>query len=331
MRNELTDVSSVLFLSSYSRRFVAGNARAVYLRRNATPAFYGDVRKGLWEGATVTFVALQLAFHMGFSEAVLIGVDHSFATQGPPNELSFPRATIQITLTLTTLVRAFGGGLPDLPTSEIAYEMAKRAFAEDGRSVIVHDRRRPSGVSRKSTSTPFSVLIDRSQRRPDRGAPTFWRQKPLVSVLTPSFNQGRFLKNFLRTVATQDYPSIEHIVLDGGSTDDSVAILRTWNEKHDIRWLSEPDRGQADAIQRGIAMSSGDIVTWLNSDDFYLHPTVISSAVAAFSRGANVVTAGGWYVSEYGRHTRRIPVRRSRLTHAKLKCVDLGPSARYIR
>ena len=144
----------------------------------------------------------------------------------------------------------------------------------------------------------------------------------MVSVITPSFNQGRFLEETLRTVATQDYPSIEHIILDGGSTDESVAILRSWDEKHTIRWLSEPDRGQAEAIQRGIGMSTGDIVTWLNSDDFYLHSTVISSAVAAFSRGASVVTAGGWYVSENGQRTRKIPVRPSRLSHAKLKCVD---------
>lgn len=145
---------------------------------------------------------------------------------------------------------------------------------------------------------------------------------PLVSIITPSLNQGRFLDATLRSVASQDYPFIEHIVLDGGSTDESLAILETWALSHSVRWHSGPDEGQADAIQRGIEMSNGDIVAWLNSDDVYLSPGIISSVVSEFLRGATVVTGGGWYISEDGHRLKRIPVRPSRLSNAKLRCVD---------
>ena len=73
---------------------------------------------------------------------------------------------------------------------------------------------------------------------------------PLVSVITPSFNQGRFLRDTLESVAMQDYANIEHIVMDGGSTDDSVAILQSWAASHRINWRSGRDAGQADAISR---------------------------------------------------------------------------------
>ena len=99
-------------------------------------------------------------------------------------------------------------------------------------------------------------------------------EKPLVSVITPSFNQARFLAETLRSVGAQDYESVEHIVVDGGSTDGTLEILRAWGG----RWISEPDEGQASAIAKGISMSRGDVIGWLNSDDVYLDGA-ISKAV----------------------------------------------------
>jgi glycosyltransferase involved in cell wall biosynthesis len=101
--------------------------------------------------------------------------------------------------------------------------------------------------------------------------------QPLVSIVTPSFNTAPFLREALVAVAQQDYPATEHIVVDGGSTDGTLEILR---EHSDIRWLSEPDRGQADAINKGFELASGDIVAWLNADDYYL-PGAIAGAVEA--------------------------------------------------
>jgi len=87
-----------------------------------------------------------------------------------------------------------------------------------------------------------------------------------ISIITPSFNQGEFIRDTIESVLAQDYPNVEHIVVDGGSTDNTVEILKSY--KHLI-WTSEPDNGQTDALNKGFAKSTGDIVTWLNSDDWY--------------------------------------------------------------
>ena len=88
---------------------------------------------------------------------------------------------------------------------------------------------------------------------------------PLVSVVMPSFNQARFLRAALDSVLSQNHPRLEVRVMDGGSTDGSVEILRGYGDR--IQFVSERDRGQADAINRGFARVTGSIVAWLNSDD----------------------------------------------------------------
>jgi glycosyltransferase involved in cell wall biosynthesis len=144
----------------------------------------------------------------------------------------------------------------------------------------------------------------------------------LVSIVTPSFNQAPYLEETLRSVAEQDYPHVEHIVLDGGSTDGSVEIIRRWAESHAISWHSGPDSGQADAIQRGVTMARGTIVGWLNSDDIYLDGGVLSDVVKLFEGGAEMVTGGGWYLSESGVQLRHIPVQPKRIDHGRLLCSD---------
>lgn len=109
---------------------------------------------------------------------------------------------------------------------------------------------------------------------------------PLVTVITPSFNQAAFLEETLRSVEAQDYPSIEYIVIDGGSTDASVDILRKHGGRIS-RWISEPDRGQADAVNKGLRMAQGEIVGWLNSDDLYLSGAV-SAAMSTLQSNPQV-------------------------------------------
>jgi glycosyltransferase involved in cell wall biosynthesis len=103
-----------------------------------------------------------------------------------------------------------------------------------------------------------------------------------VSVLTPSFNQGRFIGDCIDSVSRQTYPDIEHVVCDGGSTDETLSVLE--QAPPSVRWTSEPDEGQASAVNKALARSSGDVIGWLNSDDAYFDPRAVEAAVDVFMR-----------------------------------------------
>lgn len=110
---------------------------------------------------------------------------------------------------------------------------------------------------------------------------------PLVSVLTPSFGQARWLGDNLASVERQTYARLEHIVMDGGSTDGSAELLEL-HGRPGLTWRSEPDRGQSHALNKAFALSRGEIVGWLNSDDAYFGPTVVEEAVRLFDADPDV-------------------------------------------
>jgi len=120
---------------------------------------------------------------------------------------------------------------------------------------------------------------------------------PKISIVTPSFNQAPFLEAAIDSVLSQKYPNLEYIVVDGGSTDGSVEIIRRY-EKHLHYWCSEPDRGQYDAINKGFARSTGEIMAWINSDDMYF-PFAFRTVASIFSTLPEVewlttLTPGFW-------------------------------------
>ena len=109
---------------------------------------------------------------------------------------------------------------------------------------------------------------------------------PKISIVTPSYNQVRFLEWTLRSVILQRYPNLEYIVMDGASTDGSVAVLEKY-DAHLSQWISEPDQGQASAVARGLSDSSGDIMAYLNSDDM-LAPGALRFVAEFFNRNPKV-------------------------------------------
>ncbi|MBE2184774.1 MAG: glycosyltransferase, partial [Anaerolineae bacterium] len=91
---------------------------------------------------------------------------------------------------------------------------------------------------------------------------------PSISIVVPSFNQAQFLDENLASIFSQDYPRLEVIVIDGGSTDHSLEIIKQWAPRL-AYWQSQPDNGQSDAINQGMKRCTSDLIAWLNSDDFY--------------------------------------------------------------
>lgn len=138
---------------------------------------------------------------------------------------------------------------------------------------------------------------------------------PLVSIITPSYNQAQYLEATIRSVLDQEYPNLEYIVVDGGSTDGSLEIIKKY-EKHLVWWTSERDRGQADGINKGLVKARGEFVAWLNSDDLYYPGTILEAvnvlqqnpdvnlafgnvaAIDAEDRLTNLMVYGDWHVED---------------------------------
>jgi glycosyltransferase involved in cell wall biosynthesis len=153
----------------------------------------------------------------------------------------------------------------------------------------------------------------------------------LVSIVTPSFNQARYLENTIRSVLDQDYFQIEYILMDGGSTDGSVDIIRRYADRLAF-WASETDGGQTDAINKGFARAKGDILAWINSDDTYA-PGAISEAVA-FMRShpeVGLVYGDANFINEKGDVIGRFPAARTDYRRLRQGYVHIPQQSAFFR
>jgi hypothetical protein len=152
----------------------------------------------------------------------------------------------------------------------------------------------------------------------------------LVSIITPSFNQSSFLERTIQSVLGQDYPAVEYLVADGGSTDGSQEIIKKYADRL-AWWVSEKDHGQAEAINKAFAHSHGEFVAWLNSDDYYL-PGAVSAAVKMFEKApqAGMIYGDMLAVDEYDRTINTLKYRQ--LTLMDLLCFQIiGQPAVFMR
>jgi glycosyltransferase involved in cell wall biosynthesis len=142
-------------------------------------------------------------------------------------------------------------------------------------------------------------------------------QQPLVTIVTPSFNQAQYLEETINSVLGQNYPNIEYIIIDGGSADGSVEVIKKYADRL-AYWISEPDKGQTEAINKGFAQANGQILAWLNSDDTY-HPEGVAKAVAFLAEHPEVGLVYGDtdFIDESGKVMGRFPARQT--NHARIR------------
>ena len=138
------------------------------------------------------------------------------------------------------------------------------------------------------TEGKFRVGIKKTWGRTGGRSRKMKDDKPLVSIITPSYNQEEFIEDTILSVKNQDYPNIEHIIVDGGSTDNTLEILRKYEREYNLMWISEPDKGQSDGVNKGLKMAKGEIIGWLNSDDLYFDKQVVSCVVREFTESGDV-------------------------------------------
>jgi len=155
--------------------------------------------------------------------------------------------------------------------------------------------------------------------------------QPLVSIITPSYNQATFLEETIQSVLNQDYAPIEYIIIDGGSTDDSLEIIKRYSDQL-AWWVSEPDQGQTDAINKGFAQANGQILAWLNSDDTYL-PQAVSEAVAYLQAHpeAGMVYGDANLIDETGALLGKFPARQTNYRRLRRGYVHIPQQAAFFR
>lgn len=123
---------------------------------------------------------------------------------------------------------------------------------------------------------------------------------PLVTIITPSFNQGQFIEDCITSIKNQSYANIEHIIVDACSTDNTGEILEKYRGSYNVKIIIEPDNGPAEALNKGFNIAKGDILCWLNSDDYYIDQQVIATVVSYFEEFENldIVTGCGYQVDK---------------------------------
>jgi glycosyltransferase involved in cell wall biosynthesis len=153
----------------------------------------------------------------------------------------------------------------------------------------------------------------------------------LVSVITPSFNQARYLETTIRSVLDQDYDQVEYIIVDGGSNDGSVDIIQRYASRL-AWWVSEPDQGQTDALNKGFARAKGDLLAWINSDDTF-EPGAIKEAVAYMKAHpeAGMVYGDANYIDETGRVIGRFPAAQTDYARLRRGYVHIPQQSSFFR
>ena len=299
---QIRKITSPKFLGLKGLPYIQNHQDTIFLQSIRTPSFSKDPREGLWEGHTVTYVAMQLAYFMGFSDVILIGVDHHFKIQGPANKEVISEGDDPNHFHPQYFGKGVRWQLPDLAKSELAYSLAKQAFESDGRRILdatvdSHLTIFPKAEYRQ-IFLPISLttnndelflntaLIDTEfeERIRDKNenlntivrpnfvpsVPAEPSQEYLVSAIVSTYNSERFLRGCLDDLEQQTIADkLEIIVVNSGSQENEEAIVHEYQQKfNNIVYIKTEQReGIYTAWNRAVSVTRGTFLTNANTDD----------------------------------------------------------------
>ncbi|MEM1239927.1 MAG: glycosyltransferase [Cyanobacteria bacterium P01_H01_bin.26] len=246
-----------------------------------------------WEELKQEFQNLPVV-HMGFvstlalqalyENAVALAFFSLYEGFGMPLLEAFNSGTPVICSNTTSLPEVGGDAVLSCNPTDVdaISQLMEQVFSDENLRLSLIDKGRNRlnhyawSSSANDLESAFKRVINGSKSVQKLTTDAVVNTPPIVSIVTPSFNQGRFIKRTIESVLTQSYPNIEYIVVDGGSTDETIEILKSYGDR--LTWLSESDNGQTDAINKGFTFTKGTIRAYLNSDDVLL-PDAISKVV----------------------------------------------------
>ncbi|GAB4375952.1 MAG: hypothetical protein Kow00121_22310 [Elainellaceae cyanobacterium] len=301
---EIDSLNSIKFITNRHPELFKNRSKTFFMQSTTEVRFNENLNDLRWhEGWTVTYCAMQVAFHLGFHEVILVGVDHYFKDSGEANKA--------VTATSADInhfhPEYFGKGIvwqyPDLEHSEESYEVAKTVYARNGRHIL------DATIGGHLQIYPKVSFDDVTIRRQERQHASSLKSDLKVSIITPSYNQVDYVKRHLESVESQTSQPFEHLIYDPGSTDGTLDIIKAYCQKNSFAQLiNEQDDGQVDAINKGFRQAKGDILAWLNSDDYYFSNDVLREVLSIFETNSDVdvVYGRGVWVDEEGRNLRDV-------------------------
>jgi len=263
---DILEIKAPRFLSARALEYVESQDAAIFLSSLDAPLFSRDPGKGIWEGYTVTYVALQLAYYMGFNEVYLIGVDHHFHSPGKPNEEVVASGEDVNHFDPAYFGEGVRWHLPDLTNSEYAYSLARDVFLSEGR--CVYDATVDGKLDIFQKIDYRRVFFD--GKSPSEGKRTS-RTPPLVSILPGGNTLNVSLDDVLETFSHQTYPNVELLLPEKATREPSRTLREGWSQCRVSVDQLNPQQGRAKLLEN----ASGDFVTFIDPGASY-HPDHLS-------------------------------------------------------
>lgn len=282
---EILNIPCPKFLSNRGIPYLLPQDDIFFIKTNPPPdiAFSPDPTQGLNEGSTVTYIAMQLAYYMGFETVILIGVDHHFVTQGQPHKEVISPGDDPNHFHPDYFGKGIKWHLPDLATSEHHYKIAHNYFKVNNRQIIDATL---DGYCQVFPKQDYRELFFKE----DSGIDVELQTCPKVSIIIATDHQSVTIKETVASVLSQQYPNYEVIVVNNSSTDNTQQMLKS--QLPHIRYIQQDKQGILSAWNQGLALAEGDFVLFLPGDSYLMPEKLTQLMSCAQQEKVDMVFAG---------------------------------------